>query len=139
MNIKIKIFSDPSIFGYYYNLGWIEIIENEKIVCFFNQTLCMVFLTIQSLVEFLVNPRRISTNWIGEDSGKIYVIQKKKGELIFSKKNTKFKYNENEFKIALLKECQETLTKAKTNPLFNREDFKDFIACMKVLDKSIGN
>lgn len=73
----------------------------------------MVFLTVQSLIDFVADTKRISTNWIGEDSGKVYFIQKKKGKLLFSRNGINFQCNENEFKIALLKECQRISYEAK--------------------------
>lgn len=50
-----------------FRLGYLKVIEEENEIYFFKDKTCMIFLTIDSLAEFLFSKNK-HCRWVGEDS-----------------------------------------------------------------------
>lgn len=104
MKIEIKLSQEnPRHNDNLFILGWLEITDkSEKKIFLFKDTLCMIFLTLDNLTDFLFSKNN-NLNWVGEDSGEVYYIKKNKGNLTFLGKNLEYICNENEFNKALFR------------------------------------
>lgn len=85
-----------------FRLGYLKVIEEENEIYFFKDKTCMIFLTVDSLAEFLFSKNK-HCRWVGEDSGMVYSIRKHKESLIFSGDDFTYTCNEYEFTNALFR------------------------------------
>lgn len=85
-----------------FRLGYLKITEKSDEIYFFKDRTCMIFLTLDSLSEFLFSKSN-HCRWVGEDSGMVYSIKKYKGNLIFSRDDFVYKCNEFEFTKSLFR------------------------------------
>lgn len=97
MDIQIRLSKYKPINGdQLFQLGWLEIKDGDRDIEFFKKSLCMIFITLENLTDFLFSKRK-NLDWIGEDSGYVYKIKRNKGILIFESKDFEYKCNEYEF------------------------------------------
>ncbi|MCL1624349.1 hypothetical protein M2R47_08895 [Moraxella sp. Tifton1] len=85
-----------------FRLGYLKVTEGSKEIYFFKDKICMIFLTLDSLAEFLFSKSK-HCRWVGEDSGMVYSIKKHKDNLIFSRGGFIYKCSEFEFIKALFR------------------------------------
>lgn len=109
MNITIKLSNEkPSHNDILFILGSLEIIDEDKKIHFFENGLCMIFLTLDSLTDFLFSKNN-AFDWVGEDSGQVYSVRKSKDNLVFFGKNIQYTCNKNSFCKALFRAITDRL------------------------------
>ncbi len=85
MIVQINLGTNEPIYDdYFFQLGWLSINCNNSNFELFKDGMCMIFPTISSLIDFLAS-RNNKLYWIGEDSGKVYKVLKKRNILTFQK------------------------------------------------------
>ena len=84
------------------SLGWIEIKTQNKDFLLFEKNLCMLFLTLSDLLEFLSNNNR-SFNWVGVDGSDIYSLTKYREILIIQKEGEKLILDYTSFRESIIK------------------------------------
>ena len=115
-------------------LGWLEFVFNQLTVCFFKQRLCMTFLTVTSLIDFLTEG---ATNkefrWVGEDGGDVYFLTRRASLLTVNHGQAELTVEYELFKYAVYEACKDIEEHAQQlNPSIKSESaFIDFSNAMR--------
>lgn len=116
------------------SLGWIEIETDSYSIPLFEERLCMLFLTLCDLMEFL-SSNKLDFDWVSVDGGDIYSLLKIKDLLVIRNESIKFEVDYGAFLKALIDTSNNTIEHIlKINPSINKESaFIDFKNCLKDL------
>nr|WP_181718209.1 hypothetical protein [Psychrobacter sp.]QJS05088.1 hypothetical protein [Psychrobacter sp.] len=116
------------------SLGWIEIKTQNKDFLLFEKKLCMLFLTLSDLLEFLSNDNR-NFNWVGVDGSDIYSLTKYREILIIQKEGEKFILDYTSFRESIIKTSTNLINYLLKNNLRVKEEsaFIDLSNCLENL------
>jgi len=125
------------------SLGWFEITSEETVIYFFKQRLCMVFLTLNRLMEYLRNAaqRNKDFQWVGEDNGYFYRLNLKKDRLEISFEEFVINVDFEKFKRAIIKSVDSFLeiTRSKNVSIINESAYIDLQESFRMLNEGQSN
>lgn len=120
------------------SLGWIELTVDNKRFNLFKKQLCMLYITMADLIEFLSEDRN-SFNWIGADSSESYFLERKNSLLFINYNKSYIKLDCLLFKIKIIL-CTYNLIEynRQTNNKIEKESaFIDLVNCLDKLEEKL--
>ena len=132
MKLEIFVFRDEDLIeeDASLSLGWFSFKEKGMEISFFKEGLCMVFLTLTSLLEIMQKvemKKGEALKWVGEDNGAIAQIYLKDKNLWMSMGDSYFVHPFTVFKKAVLSSINNFLIDCmtKNKSIVNESAFKD--------------